>query len=124
MSHQIRGTYGTMYYVKDMAKAVMYYKENLGLKPRFESPEWTEFDLNGHGLCLHAMGKDEKGLNQKGVGLLILDVKGLVTMVAELKKKGVEFIGEMKEVHPGAHSIEFKDPSDNVISLYEDSNRK
>lgn len=121
MSYKINGTYGTMYYVKDMAKSVDYYKTTLGLKARFESPEWTEFDVNGAGLCLHSIEPGTKAFHEQGV--LIIDVKGLTAMVADLKKKGVEFVGEIKEVHPGAHSVGFRDPSGNILSFYEDTNR-
>src|SRR5688500_6955649 len=119
MSYGIKGTYGTMYYVKDMAKSSAYYKETLGLKPRWESPEWTEFDVNGHGLCLHSIDTAGKVPHEQGV--LILHVKGINEMVSALKAKGVEFLKDVKEVHPGAYSVEFTDPSGNLLSLYEDS---
>ena len=116
----ITGSYGTMYYVKDMAKAVKYYKEAHGLKPRFESHEWTEFDLGGHGLCLHVVGKDTTGSTD---GVLITKVTGLTALVEDLKKRGVEFIGPIKEAHPGAHSADFKDLDGNLLSYYEDTNK-
>jgi predicted enzyme related to lactoylglutathione lyase len=120
----IRGTYGTMYYVNDMAKAVTFYKDVLKLKTRFESPEWTEFDVNGQGLCLHITDPQMKPLAAPGLGTLIVDVKGLTPMVDRMKKQGVEFLGPIKEVHPGAYSTEFKDPQGNIVSLYEDTSRK
>ena len=123
MNCKINGTYGTMYYVNDMAKSVKYYKEILGLKPRFESPEWTEFEINGGtALCLHNIEHGKKAFHEQGV--LILDVKGLTAMVKDLKTKGVEFINEGKEVHPGAFCADFKDPSGNLVSFYEDTTRK
>lgn len=118
MSYRIKGTYGTMYYVKDMAKSVTYYQETLGLKARFESPEWTEFEVNGHGLCLHAT---DKGNAPNEQGVLILDVTGIREMTTALKAKGVEFVSEVKEVHPGAYSSDFRDPSGNLVSLYENT---
>jgi catechol 2,3-dioxygenase-like lactoylglutathione lyase family enzyme len=119
---EIRGTYGTMYYVQDMAKTVQYYKDMLGLKPRFESPDWTEFEVNGHGLCLHGTPAGEKPFHEQGV--LIIDVKGINEMVKDLKAKGVEFLdNEPKEVHPGCYSTGFRDPNGNLLSLYEDTNR-
>ncbi len=119
MTYEIKGTYGTMYYVTDMARAISYYKDTLALKARFESPEWTEFELNGHGLCLHSIEKNEKAPHEQGV--LILNVKGLESMVSALKAKGVEFLTEMKEVHPGAYCADFRDPSGNRVSLYENT---
>lgn len=110
----VTGTYGTMYYVRDMAKAVEYYREQLGLKPTFESPDWTEFSVNGHALCLHIARQDSSC-----PGVLILKVKGLEALVSRMKSKGVEFTGPIKEVHPGAYSADFRDPDGNTISLYE-----
>ena len=121
MEAKMNGTYGTMYYVKDMKKAVDYYKTIFGLKTRFESPEWTEFDVSGHGLCLHAIGKDMKTTPSTG-GVLITKVRGIKKLYEELKNTGVEFNGPVKEVHPGAWSADFKDPSGNTLSIYEDTN--
>lgn len=122
MSYQINGTYGTMYYTSDRAKTVRFYKEVMKLKPRFESPEWTEFDVNGHGLCLHSTNGQPKGDTTQGI--LILDVKNINEMRTALVSQGVEFISEVKPVHPGAFCTDFKDPNGNVVSLYEDTNRK
>lgn len=119
MEPKMNGAYGTMYYVRDMKKAVDYYKNIFGLKPRFESQEWTEFDVAGHGLCLHAMVKEAKSVHG---GILITKVKEIKKLIEELKRAGVEFNGTVKEVHPGAWSADFIDPSGNVLSLYDDTN--
>lgn len=111
----VTGTYGTMYYVKDMGKAIQYYADQLGLKPAFESDDWAEFSVNGHSLCLH------KGDGPTGAGVLILKVNQLEKLVGQMKSRGVEFVAPIKEVHPGAYSAEFKDPDGNVISLYENT---
>ena len=112
-------TYGTMYFVDDMKKSVAFYKEIMGLTPTWESPEWTEFGINGHSLCLHLKAPGEWFAPN---GTLIGNVKNIKTLVESLKKKGVEFYGEVKEVHPGAYSVGFKDPSGNVLSMFEDTN--
>jgi extradiol dioxygenase family protein len=79
---KIKGTYGTMYYVKDMKKETAFFKEKLGLKPGYESADWTEFPLNGHSLCLHPVeGKKDVPAN----GSLIIHVDGLKELVADLK---------------------------------------
>lgn len=116
MTTPVKGCYGTMYYVADMKKSVAYYKDTLGLKPRYESEEWTEFDLgDGTALCLHPVN----GKKHHTGGTLIMNVQDIRGTVAAMKKKGAEFEGEVKEVHPGAFAAEFKDPAGNVISLYE-----
>jgi predicted enzyme related to lactoylglutathione lyase len=112
-------TYGTMYYVKDMAKAVAFHKEALGLKLRFESPEWTEFDADGHAICLHALHPGEKRSDDK---ILIFNVKGIQNAVSDLRSRGVE-IADAHEVYPGAYSAEFKTPDGQLLSIYENTNQ-
>lgn len=40
--------------VSDMARAVTFYRDVVGLPLRFESPSWTEFNTEGATLALHA----------------------------------------------------------------------
>ena len=119
MSSLFTGTYGTMYYVTDMKKSVEYYKTIFGLTPGYESPDWTEFDVNGHRICLHIARDGQKIEN----GILVNKVKGIQNLVTDLKAKGVEFEGELREIHPGAYCVAFRDPSGNRVDLYEDVNR-
>ncbi|MFI5361943.1 MAG: VOC family protein [Elusimicrobiota bacterium] len=116
---KIKGTYGTMYYVKDMGKAAAFYKERLGAKPTIESPDWTEFNFGGTSLCLHlSRGRKGGGKNEHANGSMVLHVDGIRALVAELKAGGVD-VDEVHEVYPGAWSADFRDPSGNVVGLYE-----
>jgi predicted enzyme related to lactoylglutathione lyase len=45
-------------------------------------------------------------------------------LVPELQKAGIEFQRGIHEVHPGAFSADFFDPSGNMVSLYEDTNKR
>jgi len=110
------GTYGTLYYVNDMKKSVRYYKDCFNLNPEEESEAWTTFNLNGHRLCLHAC---EEGQKVDGNGILITNVKNLEKVVSSLKSHGVEFVKEISQVCEGGFAADFKDPSGNVISLFE-----
>ena len=40
-------------FVSDMARAVTFYRDVIGLPLRFESPGWTEFATDGATLALH-----------------------------------------------------------------------
>jgi catechol 2,3-dioxygenase-like lactoylglutathione lyase family enzyme len=113
-SGKILGTYGTMYYVKDMKKSVEWFSSRLGLKPDHESKDWTEFHLGGHALCLHLAKKDPYPAN----GSLILHVGDIKGIVASLKKAGAT-VEEPHEVHPGAWAADVRDPDGNVLSVYE-----
>lgn len=111
---KLKGTYGTMYYVTDMAKAVEFYKTRFGMKPAYESPDWTEFNLGGPSLCLHKAG----GSNDHANASLIIHVEGIRQYIANLKAAGVK-VTEPHEVHPGAWAADFRDPAGNVVGLYE-----
>ncbi|MEQ1875994.1 MAG: VOC family protein [Bdellovibrionia bacterium] len=106
-------TYGTMYYVDDMAKTVSFYKK-LGLKPGYESPEWTEFEIGGHNLCLHAKRAAEK---YSDGGVLILSADGIKNLHKQMKGDGIK-VDEPHEVHPGSWTFHFRDVSGNELSLY------
>ncbi|MBI4468601.1 MAG: VOC family protein [Acidobacteria bacterium] len=41
-------------HVSDMERAVLFYRDVLGLPLKFESPGWTEFATEGATLALHA----------------------------------------------------------------------
>lgn len=116
MSIPFQGTYGTMYYVRDVIKTVEYYRQRLGIEPSIAGDTWAEFDFAGHALCFHRIQGDQKPI---AGGVLILKVRGIREVVAVLKEKGTEFIGELQEIHPGAYSIDFIDPDGNWVSLYE-----
>jgi catechol 2,3-dioxygenase-like lactoylglutathione lyase family enzyme len=105
-----------MYYVDDMAQAQAFYRTVLGVEPRYESAEWTEFDLgDGSALCLHAV---ERGKRPTEGGVLVARVSDIHTVVTRLKGAGIEFVRDVHEVHPGAYSADFRDAEGNMVSLY------
>jgi len=46
-----------MVIVSDMDRSVAFYRDVLGLKLRFQSPHWSQFDVGGVGLGLHPPGE-------------------------------------------------------------------
>lgn len=40
-------------FVADMTSATRFFRDDLGLTLRFESPDWTEFDTGSTTLALH-----------------------------------------------------------------------
>jgi hypothetical protein len=110
----MKSAYGTMYFVDDMKKAVGYYTKLLGVKPRYESAEWTEFPVGKHGLCLHA--KERRGRYRPN-GVLIVDAKGVKALFERLKRGKLDVSG-LHEVHPGAWTFTLKDSSGNELSFH------
>lgn len=109
------GTYGTLYYVRDMKKAVAFYREQVGLTPLMESDGWTEFSLAGHSLCLHAMGDK---VVTAGATQLIMQVDDIQKVVGRLKEKRVTFTSEINSTGCG-FCAEFKDVDGNAVGLYQ-----
>lgn len=117
LSESISGTYGTLYYVADMKKSVQFYKDVLNLKAEDETEGWSTFPLgNGHRICLHAT-TDMSQVNGKGI--LIANVKGLETVVAELKKRGAEFVNDIHEVCENGFSADMRDANGITLSFFE-----
>ena len=74
-------------FVGDMGKALAFHRDVLGLKLRFESPFWSEFDTGATTLALHpASAKNPAGTCQPG--FRVADLKG---MYAERERLGVAF---------------------------------
>ena len=60
-------------YVGSMADAVRFHRDELGLKLRFESSHWTEFDTGGTTLALH-LASDEHPPGTCSVGFRVADL--------------------------------------------------
>jgi catechol 2,3-dioxygenase-like lactoylglutathione lyase family enzyme len=80
--------------VSDMSRSVQFYRDKLGLRPRFESPEWTEFETGTTVLALHGGGKPATISHDPKAGTASIGfyVDNLDDKFNELKEKGVTFI--------------------------------
>ncbi len=59
------------------------------------------------------------GAEIDGKGVLIASVSDLDGVVAEMKKRGVEFIKDVHSVCEGGYAADFRDPSGNILSMFE-----
>lgn len=85
-----------MVMVSDMRKSVNFYRNQLGIRMKFESPEWTEFDTGDTILALHGGGQPraagaQEG-NYAGTCSIGFNVENLESAYEELKSKGVRFV--------------------------------
>lgn len=109
------GTYGTMYYVKNVEKTAKFYKEKFGFKVGHTSKWWAEVvSPKGQMICLHLL---EKGQKPSG-GVLIQNVVKMNELIAKLKKKGVKFTGKPHKVHGDEYTTHYKDTDGNELSIY------
>jgi predicted enzyme related to lactoylglutathione lyase len=91
-------------YVSDMQRAIEFYKDQLGLALRFQSPEWSEFETGETTLALHlASAEHPAGTTQLGFGVPDID-----RFYAEKRDDGVEFTSAPAELF-GGRIARFKD---------------
>lgn len=85
----------TMVYVHDMSLSVRFYRDTLGLRMRFESPDWSEFDVGGNTLALHggaSRAEPRQGPARAGSAQIGFSVTDLDTTFRELQSRGVTFV--------------------------------
>ena len=122
----IVGLWGVRYQVKDIARSVAFYTEQLGFKLDHEKrPAFAQVTINGLKLILSGPGASgsrpvAEGRKQEpgGWNRVMLQVNDLAAEIEVLKKAGVHFRNEM-EVGPGGKQIQLDDPDGNPIELFE-----
>jgi catechol 2,3-dioxygenase-like lactoylglutathione lyase family enzyme len=88
-----------MIVVSDMKRSIEFYRDKLGLRLKFDSPQWTEFLTGSTTLALHGGGvscgehlhSKEKKAGHCTIGF---NVKNLDETYFELKSRGVVFAME------------------------------
>jgi methylmalonyl-CoA/ethylmalonyl-CoA epimerase len=81
--------------VRDLERAVRFYRDVLGLRFLFEVPKMAFFDCGGIRLML-AVPEEERF--DHPASIIYYDVKDIGGAAAELKSRGVEFESEPHEV--------------------------
>ena len=99
-------------FVGDMEAAIAFYRDTLGLTPRFQSPLWSEFDTGETTLALHpASDENPAGSVQLGLGTEDLD-----NFHAAGQAQGLVFTSPPTDVH-GTRIARFRDPDGAEISV-------
>jgi catechol 2,3-dioxygenase-like lactoylglutathione lyase family enzyme len=108
---QAKFTYAIRF-TDDMAATTAFYRDKLGLKLRFESPSWTEFDTGEVTLALHpASGQNPAGAVQLG-----FRTDDVVRLHAEAATNGLAFSAPPREQH-GTQIARIRDADGVEISL-------
>jgi glyoxylase I family protein len=122
----VEGFWGVRYQVKDVARSVAFYTQQLGLDlDQQRLPAFAQVSVGGLKLILSGPGASGSrpmpgGGPQEpgGWNRVILQVSDLAARIAELKHSGLHFRNEM-EVGPGGKQIQIEDPDGNPIELFE-----
>jgi lactoylglutathione lyase len=84
--------------VSDMGRSVTFYRDILGLRLKFESPGWSEFETGATTLALHAAGSAAGGEGTAAAGPIAgtcslgFSVQNLNNTYAELRERGARFV--------------------------------
>ena len=122
----VAGFWGVRYQVKDVARAVAFYTQQLGLAlDQQRLPAFAQVSIGDLKLILSGPGASGSrpmpdGVHQEpgGWNRVILRVADLPARITELKQAGLRFRNEM-EIGPGGKQIQIEDPDGNPIELFE-----
>ena len=126
MKPSILGLWGVRYQVKDVARSVKFYVDQLGFALDLERlPAFAQVSTNGLKLILSGPGAsgsrpmpDGEKQEPGGWNRVILRVSDLESQIESLKKAGLHFRNQM-EAGPGGKQIQLEDPDGNPIELFE-----
>jgi lactoylglutathione lyase len=112
--------------VSDMPRSVAFYRDTLGLRLKFESPGWSEFETGTTTLALHAATRaaGSEAAPQRGplagtcsIGFSVPDIE---STYAELQKRGARFVmPPIEQVNEGIKLAVCIDPDGLAISFAE-----
>lgn len=99
-------------FVTDMPAAVAFYRDSLGLRVRFTTPEWSEFDTGEVTLALHpASAANPAGSSQLGFA-----TENLAQVYAERAVNGLAF-AEAPRLEHGTLLSQILDSENAKVSL-------
>lgn len=117
-------------FVRDMGRALAFYRDQVGLPLRAESPNWVEFDLPGTTLALHpevelpaSVARPQRLAGGKaGIGTeVVFYAPDPLAAREELLARGVR-VAKPKMVHDSDDQVGiaclFEDLDGNVLSIY------
>jgi predicted enzyme related to lactoylglutathione lyase len=104
----------TLVFVRDMTRAVAFYRDALGMKVRVATPAWSELEVAGATVALHA-GR-EAGEQEIPLGFKVLNIDAVANAVVTAGG----FIHAPKRQAAGEPAImKAGDPDGNIFFLSE-----
>jgi catechol 2,3-dioxygenase-like lactoylglutathione lyase family enzyme len=100
-------------YVRDMRRAIRFYRDTLGLELDFESEGWATFRTGACTLALHGAEHREPGSGEPDPTFLVGDAGA---ERERLLAAGV-VVGEIREPAPGVRVFDLRDPDMNRLSI-------
>jgi len=116
----VKGVANVWVPVRDMDRAIGFYRDTLGLDLVMDSPQWSELDANGLSLGLNA--REPRGAAADGGAVISFRSEDIDADVDELQRKGVQFTGTVTSYDWG-RIAPFKDSEGNDLQLYSSPQR-
>ncbi len=101
-------------HVPDMSKALVFYRDVLGLPVRYAFEEYVEFDLAPATLAVHHTEHSEESTRGVGLFLVVDDVDALT---ARLEEKGLMPTHPPTDQDFGYRTVMYMDPFGNRVEL-------
>jgi len=114
--------YAVRIFVRDWKRSLEFYKSTLGMPVRFANEDmgWAELAIDGAPLALERAqpgDPESHGLLGRYVGVS-LQVDDVPATYAELRARGVDFVGPPEKQSWGGTLAHFRDPDGNVLTLF------
>jgi catechol 2,3-dioxygenase-like lactoylglutathione lyase family enzyme len=100
-------------YVRDMERAIRFYRDTLGLELDVASEAWTTFRTGECTLALHATERREPGMGEPDPTFVVSDA---AAERARLAGAGVD-VTELREPVAGLSVFDARDPDGNRFSV-------
>lgn len=107
-----------VFFVRDLARTVAWYRDALGLEPRTIDGHDGPFALATAGGVELVFIRREEPAGRTPIVVFRLD-SGIDAVVAGLAAKGVEIVLPVSETPDGGLSADFLDPDGHVLSVYQ-----
>src|SRR5687768_17111870 len=105
-----------MLYVRDMKRAIAFYRESFGATVQYESEFWSELDIAGSCIALH-LADNLPATTQTG---LIFKVDGLDATCSRVEGNQGTLLERDARPEEGIELASCQDPEGNVFSVVRD----
>jgi len=103
--------------VQDVTRALVFYRDKLGLEVQREIPGIAFVNAGAITLCLSEPAAKVRG-QVAGAGEIVFAVDDVTAAYQALRGKGVQFTHEPRSVTPTTWVANFDDPDGNHLSIY------
>lgn len=103
--------------VRDLAPALAFYKEKLGLKLIMQEPSLALLECGGVMLGL-SRGHVNLAPHVSGATEVVFGVENVRAAYKSLTEKGVVFMSEPRQATPTDWVAHFKDPDGHILSIF------